>query len=435
MVSLRNFVLILLTLSCYELSFETPVLDLGQTVLAVMAMVLGFAVMTKTIAFRTFVGRQQSWGDADKEITGVQPTSGGQSLALLSYAFSQQRLRIERWWCAALPLTLVGTSWCAWAKSFERLGSPQSLCLLTCYLPTLLLWLFVEQIHAQVDEMCQPNGGQPWIKHWRLRIRLGEIAGLLTCLLPVLMLSSMSELSDLVAWSLGISSSLARALGGGLLLCTLFLVFPSLLTTWSGGQPLPEQVQQRIESIAKRTGTSGFQAVLIPSQGRWAGAAIVGWFPGFRRLWIGDALMEQLTSRQLDMVVLHELAHIRRLHFIWRALPVIWAMGTGAIIWLAGYQLDLVQHWSLKLACGLSASLILLIGLSSMARRCELDADRVACDLARKSVDWSASQSPAEVLGSALGQLLGESASQVSTWLHPSLNARLANLSVWRCSP
>ena len=40
----------------------------------------------------------------------------------------------------------------------------------------------------------------------------------------------------------------------------------------------------------------------VASEGRWAGAAVVGWLPGFRQLWLGDALVEQLSDEEVDRV-------------------------------------------------------------------------------------------------------------------------------------
>ena len=54
MVSLRSFTLILLTLCCREVAGADPSLPAGRALLAVLAMVLGFAVLTKMLAFEWF---------------------------------------------------------------------------------------------------------------------------------------------------------------------------------------------------------------------------------------------------------------------------------------------------------------------------------------------------------------------------------------------
>jgi Zn-dependent protease with chaperone function len=126
------------------------------------------------------------------------------------------------------------------------------------------------------------------------------------------------------------------------------------------------------------------------------------------------------------MVVLHELAHIKRRHFLWRMLPVGLALAVGTMVWslaeTVGYSGELL---SVKLAVGGVVSATLLWSLGAMARHCELDADRAACFLAAEATDWSGVRSPARVLASALAVLLYGCNPQRATWLHPSLQQRL----------
>jgi hypothetical protein len=89
---------------------------------------------------------------------------------------------------------------------------------------------------------------------------------------------------------------------------------------------------------------------------------------------------------------------------------------------------------AVKLLAAAASSWMMLAGLGSSARRCELDADRSACDLALVATDWAVNQSPAEVLSSALSKLLEGNSSAEVTWLHPSLDQRLDSLAKWNAS-
>jgi Zn-dependent protease with chaperone function len=170
--------------------------------------------------------------------------------------------------------------------------------------------------------------------------------------------------------------------------------------------------------------------MLIPSQDRWVGAAIVGWIPGFRRLWIGDGLLRQLTEQQLDMVILHELAHVSRWHFLWRVSPALLAALAAALIWSV-WPVETITLVTREMAAAGVAGSLLLMCLGPVARRCELDADRQAVLLATQHCEWVDGRVglAASEMGAALISLLQPTpAAAQATWLHPSLAQRLRNL-------
>ena len=297
------------------------------------------------------------------------------------------------------------SGWCGWSLVLQQAGGPRWVGLLWCFLPSLLWLVLVELSAAQLDEVCQTGSASHWLAGWWLRLRLGDMAGWLTCLVPIFLLAAAADLAGWLADWLEIDSTgVSLAVGAGLLL-TIPLVLPAAMTRWSSGRPLPERLQARLTAICERVGVKGVVAVWIPSGNRWRGAAIVGWLPRFRRLWLGDGLISSLDSRQLDMVLLHELAHVKRRHFLWRVLPLGWSLAAGGLVWCLGDQLGWAESAGLQFAAALISGLVLLVGLGAMARRCELDADWIACDLAVRGTDWSCDVSPAQVLSSALGRL------------------------------
>jgi Zn-dependent protease with chaperone function len=454
-ISLRYFLLILLILCGRELAGQVPSLGLSNALLSIMGLTMGFALLTKSLAYR-LVRRAVAHGRSD--IDSVHE------------AFVAHRLTIERWWCVVLPLMLLATGWFSWTHQLHELGWPQSLALLTCFLPAIVFVILVELTAAQLDQLCSDSHGcnhastasqdpvlrnpvlscrvsgdsidtkiqsgihDDWLAQWLIRLRLGDLAGLLTCLFPVFILATISDFGDWAEVLLGphfgwIKVPLAMGLVAGFI-----AIFPLLLTRWSNGQQLPAELEYRISTIASKVGVRGVRPMLIPSQGRWAGAAIVGWFPGLRHLWLGDAIVSGLSPRQLDMVILHELAHVQRMHFLWRIAPVALALFSGLIAWSAGNHLGFDQSLPLKFSVGILSGLVLLMGMGQMARRCEMDADREACDLAKKAVEWGSWHCPAQELSSALSLLLAETPSQASTWLHPSLAQRKTALVLWKAT-
>jgi|694.fasta_scaffold00058_56 Zn-dependent protease with chaperone function len=423
MISLRNFVLILLVLACYHVLPTEPTVTMQRSLLSLVAMVLGFAVFIKTAALQAVVR------------SGNSIVSRG---GTAKQRFEGYRHKIETAWALALPLCLWISGWVSWVKHYQSVGLPESLGLFSCFIPALLLVLFAELVAAQMDQMCQVGDQVHWFSHWRLRIRLGEMAGLLTCLVPVLLMASLGDIGNVIDRHLQVESAWTRILPAAILTSGFVMMFPKLLASWSSSQDLPGPLQSRVDEILRSVRVSGVQARLIPSQNRWSGAAIVGWLPGFRQLWLGDSLVENLSQRQLDMVIMHELAHVTRMHFLWRMTPVVLGLTAGTAAWIVADQLEWTSGLAVQFLTTAVTSSTLLCGLSWMAHRCELDADRTACDLAIQALPWSQTHSPALALGAALDCLTEHSGHSKSTWLHPSLDQRIEQLAVWharQCQP
>lgn len=440
MISLRYFVLILMTLCCREIASPVPLLNFETSLLAIVGLTLGFAILTKTVAYRLATSTLCFSNPGRHDIRDT---------------FLKQRQTIERVWCVVLPLLLLSAGWFSWTQQMHQSGWPQALVILSCFLPTLVFLVLVEMTSAQLDQLScteishlqpanQASVGSTcrdsqlatihpasWTQQWLLRIRLGDMAGLVTCLFPVVVLSSISDSMSWAELHLGIRWWWMKIPLVAVILIGFIAVFPMLLTRWTGGQPMPSGLKLRVLELASKSGIYGVQPKFIPSQRRWAGAAIVGWFPKMRHLWLGDALVRELSPRQLDMVVLHELAHVRRMHYLWRMLPMLLAVTVASVIWAIGAYFDLTQILAFKFSVGFAAGSAMLLGLGKVARYCELDADKIACDLAIQATEWSSLHSPAKELGSALSLLLEEPPSQSATWLHPSLGQRLSALAGW----
>ncbi len=420
MISLRIFVLILLTLCVRELSGFSFSLRPSQAWVVIATITAVFAVAIKILAFRAV--RQSTW-------------SGRLDRNRLVEAFQSKREKIEWIWCAALPLTLLASGWFSWTQPMHNAGWPESLLLGSCFVPSIAFLILVEMTAAQVDVIGKTPRRRGWLEPWLLRMRLGELVGLLTCLLPVLLLSGASDCGLWIEQRFAIAQGWIKFPAMALLVLAFVAVVPMIMTRWSAGQPLPDALRERIDAVQSKLGMRGIRCVLIPSHERWCGAAVVGWLPGYRQLWLGDATVAVLNPRQLDMVVLHELAHVSRMHWFWRIVPILVAMLTGASLWGISAELGLAESMVSKLAVGLASGVALVVGIGVMARHCELDADRVACDLAVRTAFWSGEHSPASELAGALSTLIGGATSDTqATWLHPSLDQRIDQLSRWTAS-
>lgn len=444
MISFRLFALILVTLVCREVAQAATPNALGTALLATGGLTLGFGLLHKTLSLSILM-----------RCIGPTPVSGSTALSAstLSDSFyaahesqalhSASRLRsiLESLWVAALPATLLLTGWGSWLKTFDAGGAMHTLTLLGWFLPSLSLLLLLELTAAQFEQIaCQPEPSAPptsWQQLWLLRLRLGELPGLATCLVPVFIVATLADLSRVLVGE-GNDSSLLLAGLCSLSIAVFLALLPNLLAKWMGAERCQDAaLAVRVADFKQRLKLGRIDFRTLAKSRRWHGAAIVGWFPGFRQLWIGEGLLSKLSEREVDMVIMHELAHVSRNHFSWRLLPILAAGCVLGVSFAIPSMLPLAEGWEplalqwAKIGGVAASTLCLLLGVSIIARRCELDADSQACELASRACPW-ASQAPqraAQSLGSALTTLIGDDPDTArATWLHPSLIRRLENL-------
>lgn len=431
MISLRLILLVLVTLGCRELAEGNSEAAPLLASLAAMGVSLGFGLLFKASTLHVLAGSPQPPSPACWE------------------RCARARKLVERAWIAVLPLALLATGWGAALNGLQDQGLPQAIALLGWFLPSLFLIVLLELTAAQFDELYHqpptPNDTAPydmeshgadspattvsWPSEWLLRLRLGDMASLMTCIIPVLAIAVLTDAVSYFANDVWMTRLILAATMLALLAVVLFL--PVWLGRWMGVVNLPYgELGQRVAAQLQALNIRGVRPKLVLSRGRWPGAAVVGWFPRFRQLWLGDALIERLTPRQLDMVVMHELAHVKRRHFLWRIFPVVWA---ASVVGLFGAFWPSDPEWEVvgTVLSSIVASVVMLAGVGVMAHACELDADVSACTLARQACPWAVDDSAAAAreLGDALAELMRDSTSATeATWLHPNLGQRLHNL-------
>jgi len=188
-------------------------------------------------------------------------------------------------------------------------------------------------------------------------------------------------------------------------------------------------------------------------------AMLLGFFARFRYVILSDKLLNTLTSRELEMVLLHEAAHGKCRHGIKRFLVLGLGIGTLAVAWqgwrwsanalrdstsLAQF-VSMVVYWGGLVSLGL-LGLAVFWWVRGFWHRTELEADRVACLLsvglrraeyyvgdAGECQNWSESRQhwkSAMELSAALYNLVGtEQRAARDTWTHPSVKSRVQKLS------
>jgi STE24 endopeptidase len=166
---------------------------------------------------------------------------------------------------------------------------------------------------------------------------------------------------------------------------SIIITTPALMrlvwdTVKIGPGPLADQVHDMCRRYRVRVGGP----LLWRTRGTLVNGAILGVFWPLRYMLLSDALLERLTPAQVEGVMAHEVAHVRRHHLIWLAICVVSTAFIGAIcISLAVGALQ----WFTRLRLGGDAMQITssIIGLAGAAlvfgvvsRRFEWQADAFA---------------------------------------------------------
>jgi Zn-dependent protease with chaperone function len=190
-------------------------------------------------------------------------------------------------------------------------------------------------------------------------------------------------------------------------------------------------------------------------------ALLVGLIPWQRYVILSDRLLRTLSPRELEMVLLHEAAHVRRWHGPIRFSAVLLVASLAIAIGKlflpisttdASWEIDTpMVLWLLRMTLGLLLGIVAAWGLRWLWHRTEIDADLTACRLSSRCLGsfsetetmdpesslldsnplrWEATmRRSAMVLSAALHNLVGSSIrAQRATWTHPSVLLRVEKL-------
>ncbi|QDS94068.1 Protease HtpX [Roseimaritima multifibrata] len=239
---------------------------------------------------------------------------------------------------------------------------------------------------------------------------------------PVLALLT---LVDLVALIPGISS-----ISGGLGVAVLAILFIPLAMPWLAKrvwetEPIGDRSEGWLLGVSKACGFRRLDVRRWNTNHRSGNALVAGFVPGCRVLMITDRLLDTLSDRDLMMVTLHELAHLKRWHVPLRMFAVVPAW---VVVWMVDRYLD-SYAWSETF--GVVTALAGSLGfLHLISYRTEFDADAYACRLAVKA-SATVPQAPRDLSSAAFAMAHalesvteGEASAQRGSWLHPSIAKR-----------
>ncbi|TWU01957.1 M48 family metalloprotease [Neorhodopirellula pilleata] len=379
----------------------------------------------------------------------------------------RSQLDIFRWF--ALPIVIMclyGFSLSAYSRAQPVIQSSMFLQAIVLLSPgfSLLVSTWSAEYYFAVAVGTQPRRLGGYLSAMTRMFRSGPA----WLIVPTLTVMAAGDLLQQVqvrseSWDHWIGDAIVSWLPAMLLVIGSLVVFalPWLVRWLAKTEPIDGSTESEIRCWLRRCGFSthwlfGMQVARWDTGGRMLNAMVAGVIRPGRLLLMSDRLLDELPRGQRMLVVMHELAHVKRWHVPLRMAAILpaWFVSSYCGEFLIEYGwFDETVGAAIGAVSGLVTTIVCL-GLVS--HFCELDADAVACRLAvrasrRTETETevgvgaaSALDSPvlsrmpeaemtiemaAELMADALVRVTADHpASRKVSWLHPSLATRVGRL-------
>ncbi len=104
----------------------------------------------------------------------------------------------------------------------------------------------------------------------------------------------------------------------------IIITTPALMrVVWDTVRIGPGPLADQVHAMCRKYGVRVGGPLLWRTRGTMVNGAILGVFWPFRFMLLTDALLERLSPAQVEAVMAHEVAHVRRRHLIWLAVCVV----------------------------------------------------------------------------------------------------------------
>jgi STE24 endopeptidase len=218
-------------------------------------------------------------------------------------------------------------------------------------------------------------------------------------------------------------------------LVLLAILFPSLLRHVWQTRPLdPGPLRDRLEGTARRAGFKARDILVWNTGGMMLNAAVAGFVPLFRYVFLTDGLLNRLSDAQIQAVFGHEIGHLRHRHLFLRIVAMFAPVGLGLLIdgVFPGFLRQVgaritAEGDMLPVAMGVLALVglagYLLFVFGPYCRLLEGQADLFGC----RALAAAAQAEPVATYVSALEDLATAGAidRERSSWQHASIAARV----------
>lgn len=408
------FLLVITSLACD--SIPGPDVPIPQSILASGCLLSGWALLTR-LASRS----------ATRQVLSEEVPLEPAAVAL------GHQMEILRWLGLAMSmLALIGFGLAGLVNRIpwigESIAARASLLMLPAVAATVWSWWCELHFDVAAHRHGTPQRQDSAERHRAVNhlLDMFRLQGA-WLILPILALLTVIDLTE---WAFDVDPGRGALLSAGVSIAVLPLLLPTIVSRIWSLRPIPDPaVAAWFRSLLEASGVRGLRLQQWDTGGSYCTALVAGFVPYFRHLLLSDALLWRLSREQTAMVVLHELAHLRRWHLPLRLLVLLPVWGVASLV---SYSLGEFPWANLTgIAAGVAASLLALRGV---AYRTELDADAVACRMA-VSLGGRIAGVPAslpaatEALTEALYAVTADSpAARRATWLHPSIEHRAAAL-------
>lgn len=262
--------------------------------------------------------------------------------------------------------------------------------------------------------------------------------GLLLILLPVSLVIAWTDcVARLPAWTAGSSlHALAVRWEGGLhwLGIALTLVLGPALLRWLWDvHPLPEgELATWMRDACKAAKIRVRGPLVWRTHGTLVNGAILGLLWPFRYLLFTDAMLERLTSAQLEAVLAHEIAHVRLRHMLWLGIAsggaiLMLSVLVDVCLTLLAPRLDVANAGGVLLLASVATLACGLLVFGAISRRFEWQADAFSARwLSRQEASATITMQAASTVAATLGAVADHNGidPRAFSWRHGSIASR-----------
>lgn len=154
-------------------------------------------------------------------------------------------------------------------------------------------------------------------------------------LLPAMLIMGWAEGIDFF-WRHSVGEEVApwwRHAALGLGVAAIFLFAPTFMTRIWDTQPLSEgELRDRLEQLCARHGVRVRRLLVWNTHGGMINGAVMGLLGRLRYVLLTDALLDAMTTRQVEAVMAHEIGHARRHHLPWLAICLLAILSTVTLL-------------------------------------------------------------------------------------------------------
>jgi len=159
----------------------------------------------------------------------------------------------------------------------------------------------------------------------------------------------------------------------------VFLLAPLLIRRLWDTVPLPPgEVRDKLNAMCERHGVKVRELLLWRTFGGTINAAVMGMFGRLRFILLSDGLLDQVSEREVEAVMAHELAHVRLKHLWWLLVSAASGMALLSTVGEQVASFDVAwPSWALPAAFAVGLGLWALM-FGWVSRRIERQADTFA---------------------------------------------------------